>query len=63
MSNAVVIENRLPGHPPTEWDINGAGDPSIQGFGHDISINRGETIYFKIFGIVNMNIFVFSVIV
>ena len=48
MPNPIVIENRLPGDPPTEWDINGWGDPSIQGFGHDISINRGETIRFKI---------------
>ena len=44
----IVRENRLPGHPSTEWDINGWGDPTIQGFGHDISINRGETIFFKI---------------
>ena len=48
MPNPIVVENRLPGHPPTEWDINGWGDPTIQGFGHDISINRGETINFKI---------------
>lgn len=47
-ANDVVRENRLPGNPPTEWDINGWGDPTIQGFGHDISINRGETIFFKI---------------
>ena len=47
-ANSVVRENRLPGNPSTEWDINGWGDPTIQGFGHDISINRGETIYFKI---------------
>ena len=47
-TNDIVRENRLPGHPPTEWDINGWGDPTIQGFGHDISINRGETIFFKI---------------
>lgn len=46
--NKIVQENRLPGAPATEWDINGWGDPSIQGFGHDISINVGETIYFKI---------------
>ena len=46
--NDIVRENRLPGDPPTEWDINGWGDPTIQGFGHDISINRGETIFFKI---------------
>lgn len=47
-SNKIVQENQLPGAPSTEWDINGWGDPSIQGFGHDISINAGETIYFKI---------------
>ena len=47
-TNKIVQENRLAGNPPTEWDINGAGDPSIQGFGHDISVNLGETIYFKI---------------
>ena len=44
----IVQENRLPGSPSTEWDINGQGDPTIQGFGHDISINCGETIFFKI---------------
>ena len=27
--------------------MNGWGDPSIQGFGHDISIDLGETIIFK----------------
>lgn len=46
--NDIVRENRLSGDPSTEWDINGWGDPTIQGFGHDISINRGETIFFKI---------------
>jgi hypothetical protein len=48
ISNSIIEENRLPGAPSTEWDVNGAGDPTIQGFGHDISINRGETIHFKI---------------
>ena len=47
-ANDIVQENRLQGDPSTEWDINGWGDPTIQGFGHDISINRGETIFFKI---------------
>ena len=46
--NSIVRENRFPGQPSTEWDINGPGDSTIQGFGHDISINRGETIFFKI---------------
>ena len=47
-ANSIIQENRLPGDPLTEWDINGWGDPTIQGFGHDISINRGETIFLKI---------------
>ena len=46
--NKIVLENQKTGSPPTEWDINGMGDSTIQGFGHDISINLGETIYFKI---------------
>ena len=46
--NRIVEENKLPGAPSPEWDVNGWGDPSIQGFGHDISIDLGETILFKI---------------
>src|SRR5262249_47578192 len=47
-SNAIVCENNLPGNPSSEWDIAGAGDPSIQGFATDISVNRGGTVHFKI---------------
>jgi hypothetical protein len=47
-SNAVVCENQLPGNPESEWDITGAGDSTIQGFATDISVNRGQTISFKI---------------
>ncbi len=46
--NAVVCENQLTGSPASEWDVDGAGDPSIQGFATDISVNRGQTIAFKI---------------
>ncbi len=47
-SNSIVCENQLPGNPHTEWDIAGAGDPTIQGFTTDISVNRGQTVSFKI---------------
>lgn len=47
-ANAIVRENCLAGAPATEWDINGWGDPSIQGFGHDISIAPGERIDFRV---------------
>ena len=46
--NAIAVENALPGNPPSQWDISGAGDASIQGFATDISVNRGETVRFKI---------------
>src|SRR4030095_7003707 len=46
--NPIVCENALPGNPYTEWDISGAGNPNIQGFATDISVNKGETVRFKI---------------
>ena len=48
MPNPVACENARPGSPPSEWDIAGVGDPSIQGFATEISVNRGETVDFKI---------------
>ncbi len=46
--NPIVCENGKTGNPPSEWDISGAGDASIQGFATDISVNRGNTVNFKI---------------
>jgi hypothetical protein len=46
--NPIVEENKLPGAPQSQWDIINAGDPSIQGYATDISVNHGETINFKI---------------
>src|SRR5437867_3751639 len=45
---SIACENALPGNPSTEWDISGAGDPSIQGFATDISVNHGQIARFKI---------------
>jgi hypothetical protein len=47
-ANSIVAENCLPGASPAEWDIVGAGDPSIQGFATDISFDRGATVFFKV---------------
>ena len=47
-ANAIEAENCLPGNPPSEWDVAGAGDSTIQGFATDISVNRGETVRFKV---------------
>ncbi|WP_026733387.1 N,N-dimethylformamidase beta subunit family domain-containing protein [Fischerella sp. PCC 9605] len=48
VTNPIVTENSLPGNPPSEWDISGAGSSNIQGFTTDISYNLGETVNFKI---------------
>lgn len=47
-ANQIEAENCLLGTPSTQWDVNGAGDPSIQGFATDISVNVGQAINFKI---------------
>src|SRR5689334_7082790 len=47
-TNPIACENALQGNPASEWDISGAGDASIQGFATDISVNKGETVHFKI---------------
>jgi len=47
-ANAIVAENCKPGTPPSEWDVDGAGDDSIQGFASDISVDQGGTVEFKV---------------
>src|SRR4051812_27504748 len=47
-ANKIVAENCKPGNPSTEWDIHSSGDPDIQGFATDMSVNVGETVHFKI---------------
>jgi hypothetical protein len=46
--NPIVTENALTGNFQSEWDVSGAGDPSIQGFATDISVNKGQTVSFKV---------------
>ncbi|HXT31510.1 MAG TPA: N,N-dimethylformamidase beta subunit family domain-containing protein, partial [Vicinamibacterales bacterium] len=47
-TNPIVLENQLTGSPQSEWDVSGSGDPNIQGYATDISVNRGSTVTFKI---------------
>ena len=46
--NPIVAENCQPGNPSSEWDISGAGDSSIQGYATQISVDRGQTVFFKV---------------
>jgi hypothetical protein len=47
-SNPIVCENFLAGAPASEWDVTLGGDGTIQGFATAMSVNRGETVRFKI---------------
>ncbi|WP_210420322.1 Ig-like domain repeat protein [Aquisphaera giovannonii] len=46
--NPIVAENLLPGTPQDQWLVPGDGDPTIQGFTTDISVNHGQTVNFKV---------------
>ena len=46
--NEVEAENCLPGTSQAQWDVNGAGDASIQGFATDISVPQGGRVDFKV---------------
>ena len=46
--NQIEAENCLPGNPPSEWYVPWAGSTNIQGFTTDISVNAGQTVFFKI---------------
>lgn len=47
-ANAIACENERTGTPSSQWQIDGAGDLTIQGFGTRMSLQPGETIDFKI---------------
>jgi hypothetical protein len=47
-ANPVACENQLPGDPPSDWQVTGAGDSTIQGFATSMSVNVGQTESFKI---------------
>jgi hypothetical protein len=46
--NPIVCENALPGDPASNWEVNGVGDPTIQGYATSMSVNVGQTESFKI---------------
>ena len=48
VQSAVACENLQTGTDRNVWEINGAGDPDLQGFATRMSVNKGETIQFKI---------------
>jgi len=47
-ANEIVAENCKAGNPSNEWEVNGAGDPTIQGFATDMSAAPGQAVRFKV---------------
>ena len=47
-ANTIACENQLPGDPASDWQVNGIGDSTIQGFATSMSVNAGEAESFKI---------------
>ena len=48
VTNQVACENTKPGDPPSDWQVNGIGESSIQGYATPMSVNVGQTENFKI---------------
>src|SRR5215813_3128298 len=46
--SVIACENTLPGDPPSDWQVSGAGDSTIQGFATSMSVTPGQTESFKI---------------
>ena len=46
--NQVACENTQAGAAQSTWEVDGAGDSSIQGYATAMSVNKGQTISFKI---------------
>jgi hypothetical protein len=47
-ANPVACENEKPGSSPGTWQVAGAGDSTIQGYATTMSVDRGQTIRFKV---------------
>ena len=48
VTNPVACENSKPGNPPSDWDVTGIGDTSIQGYATKMSVNVGQSVSFKV---------------
>ncbi|HVN11848.1 MAG TPA: N,N-dimethylformamidase beta subunit family domain-containing protein, partial [Kineosporiaceae bacterium] len=46
--SVIACENTQAGDPTSDWQINGSGDQSIQGFATSMSVQPGDTVQFKI---------------
>jgi len=48
VTSPIACENSLPGTPQSDWDTSAGGSANIEGFATDISVNKGQTVHFKV---------------
>src|SRR5690348_1778981 len=48
VTSVIACENTKPGDPSADWQVNGVGDSTIQGFATQMSVIPGQTESFKI---------------
>jgi hypothetical protein len=48
VTSVIACENAQPGDPTSDWQVSGQGDTTIQGFSTSMSVNVGQTAFFKI---------------
>ena len=48
VTSIVACENQQPGADPLDWEVTNEGDEDIQGYATSMSVNKGETISFKV---------------
>jgi Domain of unknown function (DUF4082)/Fibronectin type III domain len=48
VTNPIACENLQTGADPDDWEVDGEGSSTIQGFATTQSVNKGETVSFKI---------------
>src|SRR3954451_1000238 len=48
VTSVIACENSKQGDAPGDWQVNGSGDATVQGYATSISVNVGGTVQFKI---------------
>ncbi len=48
VTSVIACENTLPGDPPSDWQVTGSGDATLQGFATSMSVKPGDTVSFKV---------------
>jgi hypothetical protein len=48
VTSVIACENLNPGTPPSDWKVQGSGDPALQGYATEMSVRPGDVLPFKV---------------